>query len=140
MSHVNSERRSALGFSTPARAFGAMLGEDAAALLDANGVEDVALDGLNLTPELIERARAERDDARWPCLEGKRNRRTDRSAKSGKRWRAEHGTGTIETHLHRYFNWENAAPGARVGPRGHSASCGNSLFTQCVLLRSEINL
>ena len=38
MSHVNSESRGALGFATPARAFRAMLGEDAAALLDAYGV------------------------------------------------------------------------------------------------------
>lgn len=63
MSHVNSEPRGALGFSTPARAFRAMLGEDAAALLDAYGVEDVALGELDLTPGLIERARAERGDA-----------------------------------------------------------------------------
>ena len=49
-------------------------------------------------------------------------------------------TGPIETHLHRSFNWENGAPGARMGPRGRSASCGNGLFTQCVRLRSEINL
>ena len=41
----------------------AMLGEDAAALLDAYGVEDVALVDLDLTPGLIERARAERGDA-----------------------------------------------------------------------------
>ena len=52
-----------LGFSTPARAFRAMLGEDAAALLDAYGVWDVALGDLELTPGLIERARAERGDA-----------------------------------------------------------------------------
>ena len=63
MSHVNSEPRGALGFSTPARAFRAMLGEDAAALLDAYGVGDVALVDLDLTPGLIERARAERGDA-----------------------------------------------------------------------------
>ena len=63
MSHANSEPRGALGFSTPARAFRAMLGEDAAALLDAYGVEDVALGDLDLTPGLIERARAERGDA-----------------------------------------------------------------------------
>lgn len=36
-------------------------------------------------------------------------------------------TGPIETHLHRSFNWENGAPGARMGPRGRSASCGNGL-------------
>ena len=49
-------------------------------------------------------------------------------------------TGPIETHLHRSFNWENGAPGAREGTRGRSASCGNGLFAQCVRLRSEINL
>ena len=40
-----------------------MLGEDAAALLDAYGVDDVPLAELDLTPGLIERARAERGDA-----------------------------------------------------------------------------
>lgn len=55
MSHVNSEPRGALGFATPARAF--------RALLEAYGVEDVPMDELDLTPGLIERARAERGDA-----------------------------------------------------------------------------
>ena len=63
MSHVNSEPRGALGFATPAAIFRAMLGEDAARLLDAYGVEEVPLAGLDLTPALIERARAERGDA-----------------------------------------------------------------------------
>lgn len=63
MSHVNSEPRGALGFATPARAFRAMLGADAAALLDAYGIEDVPAGELDLTPGLIERARAERGDA-----------------------------------------------------------------------------
>ena len=63
MSHVNSEPRGALGFATPARAFRAMLGSDAVALLDAYGIEDVPVDGLDLTPGLIARARAERGDA-----------------------------------------------------------------------------
>lgn len=63
LTHVNSEPRGALGFATPARAFRAMLGEDAAALLDAYGVEDVPIGELDLTPGLIERARAERGDA-----------------------------------------------------------------------------
>ena len=63
MSHVNSEPRGALGFATPARAFRAMLGDDAAALLEAYGIEDVPVDGLDLTPGLIARARAERGDA-----------------------------------------------------------------------------
>ena len=48
-------------------------------------------------------------------------------------------TGPIETHLHRSFNWENGAPGAREGPRGRSASCGNGLSAYCVRLSSEIN-
>ena len=43
--------------------FRAMLGEDAAALLDAYGVGDVPIGELDLTPGLIERARAERGDA-----------------------------------------------------------------------------
>ena len=63
MSHVNSEPRGALGFATPARAFRAMLGDDAEALLEAYGIEDVPIDGLDLTPGLIGRARAERGDA-----------------------------------------------------------------------------
>ena len=63
MSHVNSEPRGALGFATPARAFRAMLGADAEALLDAYGVEDVPVEELDLTPGLIARARAERGDA-----------------------------------------------------------------------------
>ena len=63
MSHANSEPRGALGFATPARAFRAMLGEDAAALLDAYGVGDVPLGVLDLTLELIEGAHAERDHA-----------------------------------------------------------------------------
>ena len=63
MSHVNSEPRGALGFATPARAFRAMLGDDAAALLEAYGIEDVPIDELDLTPGLIGRARAERGDA-----------------------------------------------------------------------------
>lgn len=63
MSHVNSEPRGALGFATPARAFRAMLGDDAAALLEAYGIEDVPIDELDLTPGLIARARAGRGDA-----------------------------------------------------------------------------
>ena len=63
MSHVNSEPRGALGFATPTRAFRAMLGDDAAALLEAYGIEDVPIDELDLTPGLIARARAERGDA-----------------------------------------------------------------------------
>lgn len=63
--HVARELRprGALGFATPARAFRAMLGEDAAALLDAYGVGDVPLGVLDLMLELIEGAHAERDHA-----------------------------------------------------------------------------
>ena len=49
-------------------------------------------------------------------------------------------TGPIETHLHRSFNWENGAPGSRMGSRGRSANCGSEPSAQCVRLRSEINL
>lgn len=55
MSHVSSKPRSAPGFSTPARAFRTTLGDDAAALLDVYGVEDVPIDGLDLTPGLTGR-------------------------------------------------------------------------------------
>ena len=48
-------------------------------------------------------------------------------------------TGPIETHLHRSFNWENGAPGSRMGSRGRSANCGSEPSAQCVRLRSEIN-
>ena len=48
-------------------------------------------------------------------------------------------TGPIETHVHHSLNWENAAPGSRMGPRGRSANCGNGLSAQYVRLRSEIN-
>lgn len=47
--------------------------------------------------------------------------------------------GPIETHLHRSFNWENGAPGSRIGPRGRSTNCGSVPSAQCVRLRSEIN-
>lgn len=40
-----------------------MLGGDAEALLDAYGLEDVPIGRLDLTPSLIERARAEKRDA-----------------------------------------------------------------------------
>lgn len=45
------------------RASRAILGGDAEALLDAYGLEDVPIGRLDLTPSLIERARAERRDA-----------------------------------------------------------------------------
>lgn len=46
-----------------ARASRAMLGGDAETLLDAYSLEDVPIGRLDLTPSLIERARAERRDA-----------------------------------------------------------------------------
>ena len=72
--HVARELRArgALGFATPARAFRAMLGEDAAALLDAYGVWDVPLGDLDLTPGAHREGRAPRGAMpRWPSLEGK---------------------------------------------------------------------
>ena len=60
---MNSEPRGALDFATTARAFRAMLGGDAAALLEACGVEDVPTGELDLKPGLIAQARAERGDA-----------------------------------------------------------------------------
>ena len=63
MSHVNSEPRGALGFATSARAFRAMLGEDAAALLDAYGVEERAARRSRPDAGTHRGARAERDDA-----------------------------------------------------------------------------
>ena len=85
--------------------------------------------------------RAERGDAPLSQPRGKRHRRTNRSAESGKRQRAVHchATGSIETHPRRSLNWENGAPGPREGPRRRSANCGNNLFAQYVRLRSEID-
>ena len=92
MSHVNSEPRGALGFATPARAFRAMLGEDAAALLDAYGVGDVPIGGTRPDAGAHREGRAQRGAMpRWPSLGEKRNRRTDRPAESGKRCRAAGG-------------------------------------------------
>ena len=62
MSQVNSEPRGALGFLTPARVLRMALGEDASALMDAFGVEELAPGGLDLTPGCIDRARAARGE------------------------------------------------------------------------------
>ena len=35
-------------------------------------------------------------------------------------------TGPIETHLHRSFNWENAAPGPREGRGGVRLGAGTA--------------
>ena len=35
-------------------------------------------------------------------------------------------TGSIETHLHRSFNWENGAPGARRGRGGVRLAAGTA--------------
>ena len=63
MSHANSEPAAPRLRDARARLQGRCSGEDAAALLDAYGVGDVPLGDLDLTPGLIERARAERGDA-----------------------------------------------------------------------------
>ena len=65
MSQVNSEPRGALGFLTPARVLRMALGEDASALMDAFGVEELAPGELDLTPGCIDRARAARGEGRW---------------------------------------------------------------------------
>lgn len=62
MSHVNSEPRGCLGFRTPYDAFADVFGDEGSALLDALGVERLPASKLDLTPHLIERARAERGD------------------------------------------------------------------------------
>ena len=123
MSHVNSEPRGALGFSTPARAFRAMLGDDAAALLDAYGVEDVPLAELDLTPGLIE-GRAQRGAMpRWPSLKAKRNRLTDRPAESGKRCRAEGGAWPPDPSKH-ISTVPSTGKTAPRGPDGASGAFG----------------
>ena len=62
MSQVNSEPRGALGFLTPARMLRMALGEDASALMDAFGVEELAPGELDLTPGCIDRVRAARGE------------------------------------------------------------------------------
>ena len=62
MSQVNSEPRGALGFLTPARVLRMALGEDASALMDAFGVEELAPGELDLTTGCIDRARAARGE------------------------------------------------------------------------------
>lgn len=63
MSHVNSEPRGCLGFRTPVQVLLSIFGGGARALMEAFGVEEVGASELDLTPGLIERARAERGDA-----------------------------------------------------------------------------
>ena len=58
---LRAPRRARLRDARPR--FRAMLGDDAEALLDAYGVEDVPVEELDLTPGLIARAREERGDA-----------------------------------------------------------------------------
>ena len=62
MSEINSEPRGKLAWMTPMRAFAAAFGDDALAVLDAFGIEEVGVDELDLTPACVERARAERGD------------------------------------------------------------------------------
>ena len=78
---------------------------------------------------------------RWPSLEEKRNRRTDRPAESGKRCRAAGGAWPPDPskHISTVPSTGKRRPRPPEGPRGRSANCGNGLFAQCVRLRSEIN-
>ena len=54
--------RGALGFLTPPRVLRMALGEDASALMDAFGIEELAPGELDLTPGCIDRARAARGE------------------------------------------------------------------------------
>ena len=90
-------------------------GKDTARPLDACSVEEVPLTELDLTPALIERARAERD-------------------------RRSMATESIETHFRCSFNWENDGPGPRKADPGRSTGCGNGLLDRSVRLRLKISL
>jgi len=57
MSEVNSEPRGKLAWLTPREAFLNAFGSRGEALLDALGVRAIAVDGLDLTPRCLERAR-----------------------------------------------------------------------------------
>lgn len=63
MSQVNSEPRGKLAWRTPSEMLLAAFGDDARALMDALGVEELGPSELDLTPGCIERARAERGEA-----------------------------------------------------------------------------
>ena len=122
MSHANSEPAARSASRRPRAPSGRCSGEDAAALLDAYGVGDVPLGDLDLTPGAHrEGARREGRCPAGLAWKKKRNRRTDRPAESGEEVPGggrSMATGPIETHLHRSFNWGNAAPGPRGGASG----------------------
>ena len=60
MSQLNSEPRPSLGGLSPIRMLLAARGADGAALLDLLGIEEIPYEGLDLTPNAVSRARAER--------------------------------------------------------------------------------
>lgn len=62
MSHVNSQPRASLMGLSPLAIMKAAMGEDACALLDALGIEEVAYEDLNLTFALLIEIRRERGD------------------------------------------------------------------------------
>lgn len=62
MSHVNSQPRASLMGLSPLAITKAAMGEDACALLDALGIEEVAYEDLNLTFALLIEIRRERGD------------------------------------------------------------------------------
>ena len=62
MSHVNSQPRASLMGLSPLAITKAAMGEDACALLDALGIEEVAYEDLNLTFALLIETRRERGD------------------------------------------------------------------------------
>ena len=80
-------------------------------------MEDVPLGELDLTPGLIGRAHRGAMP-RWPSLEEKRNRRTDRPAESGKRCRAAGGAWPPDPSKHISTvpsTGKRAPPGPRRG-------------------------
>lgn len=98
--------------------------------METHSVGDAPIEELDLEPKLIARARAEMGEASLSQPRGKRNRRTDRSAESGKRRRAEHGHRSHRNTSPPFPQLGKRRPGPREGPRGRSANCGNNLFAQ----------
>lgn len=97
------------------------------------------IEELDLTPELIARARAGRGDAPLSQPRRKRNRRIDRSAESGKRRRAEHCHRTHRNTSPPFPQLGKRRPPGTGRAAGRSANCGNNLFAHYVRLRSEID-
>ena len=104
-----------------------MLVDNAAALLDAYGVEDVPLGGLDLTSGLIGRARAERGDAPPSKPEGKNGIDGPTVRLSpGRGTGRGMATGPIETHLTVPSTGEMPPPGSGRGLGGVRLTAGTA--------------